>query len=42
MLMPRGGMCINMPMVHNLHMTGWELAEIHLGHAQAHASRSSA
>ena len=25
--MPRGGMCINMPMVHNLHMTGWELAD---------------
>ena len=35
-------MCINMPVVHNLHMTVLGLVEIQLGHAQALASRSSA
>ena len=37
----KGGMCINILMVHNLHMTGLELIETQLEHAQAHASRSS-
>ena len=39
MLMPREITCITMPMVHNLHMTRWELFVTQLGHAQAHASR---
>ena len=38
MLMSKGGLCINMPTVHNLHMAVWELVEIQLEHAQAHAS----
>ena len=40
--MPRGGVHINMPTVHNLHGTRLELGENELEHAQAHASRSCA
>ena len=31
-----------MARVHDLYMTGWRLAEVQLGHAQAHAPRFSA
>ena len=38
-LIQRGGMCINVLMVHNLHGIKGELDETQLEHAQAHISR---